>query len=1180
MWQNGGYSSYYRKIKPKYSEPYHDHLDFNDSHEKSNVDYLYHRDFDKIEHIEKYKLLPDDVETTPENGKRMYDNIHGYFGEHYNNSNRHADVTVLDYEDGYANDFGKPDGKTWQNMFDISELPAQELKIIKEIKDDVKENKKEYARLRNLRNKFDTYECSICCLQTSPGVTGSIDEYKIVSAGSFSDVVNYEPEAATEDEPAPPPFRKSYLIGEGGTGPWNETLGEFYYLKNSVPNYQEYVINLEIARLQLAIQANQQFLESCENAFCPEDEYGCNDCDDMRAFKCCTCKPNSNGEVPEGCGELKFEAAQRIERLNRRLEEWFEYAEKFPEGYDRNWNKKAYFISKEPEIEKLNQTITPTSLFNVKSITRKSLRGSRYEQFARKYNVQDGQLGEWIYNAYLGNDPSLDPTQPGNHPIYDQKYMDYSTSGPGAYRDSSQKWWGIVRSDRFQPICDTDCRGGGDADFECNQFTCSACHNPEAGFWGGVNVDLTDVDRHTWVVGSDSPCGPCGCDQPEDGPYVPNPSTPVFEEDEQGPPWGLVAPQWHPNSGEVLLPGGDFNPYDFSQRWNFYLDDIAENTPVSIKRKEVQSYVRIEFESAIGLETLDEFPEGFIRDAGYEYFLPYLVMLTPGPFGKQGANKNVAVIGIDPYGFDVAVEPDDPDYGEDTTDGGMNLYPSEEWETERPYYTTSGNRGSRYYYGRYYGGSYYGRYYSSWWNKKAHAYDTLYYSSVNVSSGAPNSYYHFDYTAPLPVYHRYPYRRYGYYGYYGYNYYYGSSYWYNYNNYYGWNYGYDNYWYDVYDYESPSLDEQDSFGRSGNAWWGWGWYYGYRWIWETESEYRPGMPEDDVWKYDSSGNTDYGMVEPPQGHSFYYQRNNEENDFGRNFAAQFVVYSRRVVNSCSDSGYQCANPEGPVSSLGCPEDNIYCNCPCQELIPRKERVASRQELIDLGVDVPSTFLGITEYIWFIVDNDNNILEEFEGRPGASLNEVVGGGPFSGYGTIQDWLEENGSIEEKPTDEILEEAKRKTKECELISDRLGESWLGCMWSNLDDPISCNCPCRGDKFSDYVEYTRTWATYWDTPANSPLLRNAQMLQLNSQKALIVVNGDFSLKPGQLIKLNIPLGIDAERSESRVSGNWLVSQIIHSFATQQTHRMTVSLVRDTASVETQESSWVEWFKNILGL
>jgi len=1204
LWQNGGYSSYYTNIKPDFSDPYFDHLDYNESHKKIFVDYQYHRDFDKIEHIEEHKLLPETIVADRTNGKQFYDTIYGYFGEHHNEANRHTDVTILNYEDGYGNLVGKPDKNTWQNMFDISSLPIDTLKTIKEIKEQVVEKKQEYARLRNLRNKFDTYECSVCCLTQPPGVTGAIDDYNIVSAGSFSDVVDWK-----KEQPLGEQFRLSYEYGEGATGPWNETLGQFYYLKREVPDFSKYVIDLEITRLQTAILANEEYLNACQNGpwGTADDVPECGDCytpEDVRGFKCWYCNPEATGDFSQCNGlsgqdyilcvdnideagaacAIRVNAAQSaLSRLRDRLEEWIQYKEEFLGAYDRHWNKRAYFISKQPEIDKLNITTTPHSLFNVKSVQRKSLRGSRYEQFARKYNVRDELLGEWLYNAYLGNDPSIDPTALGGHPIYDQKYMDFETAGPSAFRDSTQRWWGEVRGRHQNFYCRGCCRNPDEFPCDYITYSCPAHVQPETFFYGGPNVTMEELDQHRWQVGWEG--NPC-----EYGP-----SSEVYQDDEQGPPWGVIAPQWHPNNGEILLPNG-FNPYDYSQRYNFYINDIAEYKPVSIKRKEVQSYVRVEFETPIGLETLDEYPEGFIRDAGYEYFLPYLVMITPGPYGKQGVHRNMAVIGIDPYGFDVALEPDEAEYGENTADDSMNLYPTDDWETERPFYTTAGNRGNWWGDGYdYYGDGYNPAPYAASLNRKGNAYSLLSKSSVDVSSGAPNSYYHFEYSPPPGVYYNGR-RYYGYYGYYGgYNY----AWWrYRYRYSYGWywnrwyNY-YDNYFYDTYQY--PEFDETDSdvgnnasgrsYGRYGwrwRYWWNSSWFYGYSYIWQRETEYSSTLGEEDVWKRDSTGNTEYGMVEPKHGHDYFFQRQNEKQEMGRNFAAQFVVFSRRNVNTCSDAGYRCANPDGPVSSLGCPEDNPYCNCPCQDLVPRNERVVSREELYDLGIEPPTTgVLSLTEYLYFIVDQENNIIESFEGLPGSTIDEVFAGGLFSGFSSIQEWLEENGSIAKKPTDDDLQTILQETRECELISDELGESWLGCLYSNLDDSISCNCPCRGDNFSKYVEYTRTWSTYWDTPLNTPLIRNAQMLQLSSQKCAIVVNGDFSVQPGDIIRLNIPLVTEgAERQTTRTSGKWLVSAIAHTFSTQQTHRMILSLVRDTSSVSPDELQEPNWFANILGL
>ena len=115
-------------------------------------------------------------------------------------------------------------------------------------------------------------------------------------------------------------------------------------------------------------------------------------------------------------------------------------------------------------------------------------------------------------------------------------------------------------------------------------------------------------------------------------------------------------------------------------------------------------------------------------------------------------------------------------------------------------------------------------------------------------------------------------------------------------------------------------------------------------------------------------------------------------------------------------------------------------------------------------------------------------------------------------------------ESEPTQEELEEALNAIKECDKIKSELGSDYLGCMWGNQNHPSSCceeedGGPCVGEKFKDYVEYNRTYSTYWDTSPKTPLLRNAQMMLINAQKAMVVVNGDYTLKPGIVISLRGP-------------------------------------------------------------
>lgn len=226
-----------------------------------------------------------------------------------------------------------------------------------------------------------------------------------------------------------------------------------------------------------------------------------------------------------------------------------------------------------------------------------------------------------------------------------------------------------------------------------------------------------------------------------------------------------------------------------------------------------------------------------------------------------------------------------------------------------------------------------------------------------------------------------------------------------------------------------------------------------------------------------------------------------------------------------DEDYPCLNPEGPVDNSECPDDDPLCNCPCQELKPTTE--APWWDIFGLA----STFFGDTE----------------------------------------------------PSDEDIEEKYNNTKECDYIKDVLGDEYIGCLWSDPENPMSCDCPCVGDKFKDYVEYNRTYSTYWDTPKTAPLWRNAQMQLLTSQMASVVLNGDLTLRPGKMISIaNVIPGTEDKDKNKKFTGRWMVSGIEHVI-TAQNHNMSVVLVRDSTTIDPNKSEVLGVFdllKSVLGL
>ena len=120
-------------------------------------------------------------------------------------------------------------------------------------------------------------------------------------------------------------------------------------------------------------------------------------------------------------------------------------------------------------------------------------------------------------------------------------------------------------------------------------------------------------------------------------------------------------------------------------------------------------------------------------------------------------------------------------------------------------------------------------------------------------------------------------------------------------------------------------------------------------------------------------------------------------------------------------------------------------------------------------------------------------------------------------------------------------------------------MGCLFSNPTAPNSCNCPEQGPEYLNYLEHSRTYATFWDTPIETPLRREAQMIQLGYQKANGVLPGDFSLKPGEVITVDIDPGEGSVYPDKRQAGRWMVTGASH-LITSQSHLMQVTCRRDS--------------------
>ena len=261
--------------------------------------------------------------------------------------------------------------------------------------------------------------------------------------------------------------------------------------------------------------------------------------------------------------------------------------------------------------------------------------------------------------------------------------------------------------------------------------------------------------------------------------------------------------------------------------------------------------------------------------------------------------------------------------------------------------------------------------------------------------------------------------------------------------------------------------------------------------------------------------------------------------------------------------YKCANPDGPVNNSGCPAEDPYCNCPAKYLQPKDAFVLSTAD------DVNSLLESFSQ---FFQDSDEVTPEIIQQALLSLIQEIFGEGEENTFAVIDSNIEVLGRFEKyeealefigemdptpEPTDEELKELLDESKLCEKIEEVLGEEYLGCEWDNPDGTDSCNCPNIGEKYHEWLEYTRTYCTFWNTPLKTPLLRNAQMTMATAQTCVISALGDLSIRPGAMIEIN---NVDLNSEELKSSaGKWMVGGINHLF-TKRNHSMTFSLIRDS--------------------
>lgn len=807
----------------------------------------------------------------------------------------------------------------------------------------------------------------------------------------------------------------------------------------------------------------------------------------------------------------------------------------YQQRYQEFLNRKAFFISKNPFDPEVPGNIlnkkSQLSLHNIKSIKRKPIRGSRYEILANRVGITSG-VGTYVYNVFFDDNVGRRTGITGNHPYYDQKFKGFSggnyATKPGfnAYKLDFKDFY--YYDDQF-----IDFVGVPGLKIE-------SLPKDKGGFLIYDSVDIQYPKPHTV--------------------------------DENG-----TLSNYFINGEQDLT--------NYTKRLNQF-NSTSTKIP-SLEKEKISSYVRIEFINPIGLDRLSDFPTGFIRDAGSEYFLPYIVQLTDGPNGRQTIQNNAVVIGIDPYGFDVAVKKNRvknnyTDYkewgnywwhiplnklrlGNKTKDiNDLSLWAETSFENEYTYFQNNGeyvyNIGDDYTEFDFYSGAIGGIFKNGYNYQRGGFYpkgsDSTYYSRLNQAIeniSDPSSYFIstddvYNSSATIQISKNLDTRtinqaKYGSYNLIGSHLHFNSR----------------RSW---YDFSYPSKIQFDALLKN-------------------------------IANYNNLQQSSYYINAPQtllKGNDFIAFGGN---DFINNLQNSIKLKNTSALNSFLNSNEitnlhtsdifeisQLEHIKGISSSNSIFSDDIQRYLNGDLLLYRPGLVTSQIWKYDIfgeseyGLTSPPTLPP--EYDLF----DNNFAAQFVvfGRSnGSAICKDLNLKCANPKGSVDNSACPESDPycncpaknlmpkESEPSYKQLAQLYENTKECTLIEKYLGKDFLGCMLSDPDNVASCNCPEQGKYYPTFLNMIRSNATFYVTPPKTPLRRQAQMSLFNAQKAIMTIFPDDSLHIGQIIHVERPVSIT---TQDRISGHWMIVGINRVFKSTNIEVMNVVLARDSI-INTHPSS-----------
>jgi hypothetical protein len=119
----------------------------------------------------------------------------------------------------------------------------------------------------------------------------------------------------------------------------------------------------------------------------------------------------------------------------------------------------------------------------------------------------------------------------------------------------------------------------------------------------------------------------------------------------------------------------------------------------------------------------------------------------------------------------------------------------------------------------------------------------------------------------------------------------------------------------------------------------------------------------------------------------------------------------------------------------------------------------------------------------------------------------------------------------------------------------------LWGTPNIPFSCVCPAVRANYHNYLKLRLNVCTFWNTPKETPVKRAAFLDTIKySTKVIVTIAGDFNLRIGQVMELNMNAasGYPYASAPSITNGLYYIIGIKHVVTNSGTHETALTLTQ----------------------